>query len=290
MPFHKVSPYFQMTKPTISCMVAFTVLPTLFMSSEVIPSGALVFWTLLGTYLASSSAAIFNHLVDSDLDKSMERTKRRPIPSGKVSQGPAVSLAVGLGVVSFFLLWHEVNLLTALVSLFANFFYVVIYTIWLKPRTHQNIVIGGVAGAVGPLIGCAAVTGAISWEAWVLFLIICLWTPPHFWALALKYKDDYSVANIPMLPVVKGERATRSQILAYTLILIPVSVSLAVVGGAGLGYLIVSAVASCYFAWLAFKLFRLKAVQHAMPVFFFSLAYVFIIFGALTIEQLVLKL
>ena len=281
----KLQSYFQMTKPTISLLVMFTALPTMFMTSRGLPDLGLMFAILFGTYLASSSSAIFNHVLDSDIDATMTRTRKRPMVQGAVNPEWAIVLAVTLGAASFCLLTLAANPLTAWVALLANWFYVVVYTLWLKRRTPQNIVIGGAAGAVGPLIGWAGMTGSIGWEAWVLFLVIFLWTPPHFWALAIKYKDDYSAANIPMLPSVKGLETTRRQIFLYTLLLIPTTLSLFWFGGAHIGYLVASLGCSLYFSYLAFRLLRSRKLEHAMPVFLFSLVYIFAIFGVLAIEE-----
>ncbi len=278
--------YYQMMKPTISMLVVVTVIPTLFMAQSRLPGFGVAMAALIGTYLASGSAAMFNHLVDSDIDAHMKRTRSRPIPSGKVSASKAAALAATLGIVSFMILFYGTTPLAAWIALAANVFYVVIYTIYLKRRTVQNIVIGGAAGAVGPLIGWAAVTGTLAWPAWVLFAVIFLWTPPHFWALAIKYKDDYAKANIPMLPAVKGLPVTRRQIFAYTLTLIPVVVSLSVFGAAGWFYGIVASALTLYFVWLAFVLMRTEENQRAMPLFYYSCFYLFGVFGALTIDRL----
>ncbi len=270
-------------------LVVLTVLPGLFMSAPALPSWQLVVIALLGTYLASASASVFNHVIDSDVDGDMVRTKRRPIPSGAIPEPIAVGFGSILGLISFVLLYLGANPLTAWIALAANFFYVVVYTLWLKRRTTQNIVIGGAAGAVGPLIGWAAVTGGLSWQAWMLFAIIFMWTPPHFWALAIKYRDDYSRVNIPMLPSVKGVATTRRQIFAYTVLLIPICASLFIYGDAGAAYFIVSMVSSGYFCYLALRLLRKKDDEYAMPVFYFSLFYVFLIFGVLAIEQFIAR-
>ena len=280
----------QLTKPTISLLVVFTAWPALLMGAEQMPSFLTFFMSSFGIFLASGSAAVLNHVADSDIDGGMTRTQRRPLPSGRTTPAQCFIFSGILGLLSFFLLFAYCGPLAAWLSVGANFFYVVIYTLILKRRTSQNIVIGGAAGAVGPLIGWAAVTGTLSWEAWAMFTIIFLWTPPHFWALALKYKDDYGRVNIPMLPNVRGESHTRLQILLYSLSLIPVVLSLYIWGDAGVLYLSLSISATLYFCWLAFRLWRKKSVDYAMPVFFFSLAYVFIVFGALVIDQSLARL
>ncbi len=279
--------YFQMTKPTISLLVVVTVIPALFMTQEAFPSLSVSFIALLGTFLASGSAAIFNHLVDQDIDQHMKRTRARPIPSGRVSSIKAGLLAVAMGIASFALLYQYASPLAAWLGVAANFFYVVIYTMYLKRRTVQNIVLGGAAGCVGPLIGWAATTGTLEWPAWVLFGIIFLWTPPHFWSLAIKYKDDYARANIPMLPTVKGLEVTRQQIFYYTLALIPTVFSLWAFGAAGVIYGVLAGALTLYFVWLAYKLYKTKENQRAMPLFFYSCFYLFGVFGALTLDRIV---
>lgn len=278
-----------MTKPSISLLVVFTVLPTLFMAqSETGNLNYLVaFISLFGTYLASSSSGIFNHLIDWQIDAAMARTKKRPIPSGRVNRLVAFFLAVVLGVSSYLMLYAYTTPLAANIALFANFFYVVIYTLILKPRTPQNIVIGGAAGSVGPLIGWAAVTGTIEWPAWVLFMVIFLWTPPHFWALAIKYKDDYKKANIPMLPSVKGVKTTKNQIFIYTALLIPTVAALLYEQRASYIYGVISLGMTFYFAYLAFKLLNQDSEKKAMGVFYYSLLYIFGVFGSLTIDRVI---
>jgi len=279
-------PYFQMMKPTISLLVVITVIPSLIMAAEGMPDMGLALLTLVATFLASGSAGMFNHLVDSDIDDLMNRTKSRPIPIGRVSRSFALWFASLLGGMSFVMLYWGANPLAAWVAVAANFFYVVVYTMYLKRRTVQNIVIGGAAGAVGPLIGWAAVTGELAWPAWVLFLVIFLWTPPHFWALAIKYKDDYALAKIPMLPSVKGVPTTRRQIFWYTLTLIPAVASLVIYGQAGWIYGILSIGLTLLFVWLAYKLLASRRDEQAMPLFYYSCFYLFGVFGALTIDRL----
>ncbi len=278
--------YWHMMKPTISFLVVVTVVPSLIMASGGLPSAGLFLATLGGTFLASGSAGMFNHLVDSDIDSHMVRTKSRPIPAGHVSRPLAFCVASILGALSFWILWVFAHPLAAWVALAANAFYVVIYTMILKRRTVQNIVIGGAAGAVGPLIGSAAASGHIDWTAWALFAIIFLWTPPHFWALAIKYRDDYRMAGIPMLPSVRGVRSTITQIFLYTWTLLPPVAALSVGGQAGWIYGLVAISMTLYFIWMAFKLYRTQDEAKAMPLFLYSCLYLFGIFGALTLDRL----
>ncbi|MBQ47751.1 MAG: protoheme IX farnesyltransferase [Zetaproteobacteria bacterium] len=280
-----LSSYFKMTKPTISLLVVLTVVPSLFISSQGYPSLLVTFVTLFGTYWASSSAAMFNHLVDSDIDASMVRTSGRPIPAGEVNSKQAFVLALLLGIFSFSILYYYTTPLAAYISLGANFFYVVVYTMYLKRRTDQNIVIGGAAGAVGPLIGSAAVSGTISLDAWMLFTIIFLWTPPHFWSLAIKYKDDYANVGVPMLPSVRGVKSARIHILLYSLSLLLPIIGLCIYGQVGWIYSVTSIAATLYFIYLSWVLYDSQSEERVMPVFYFSLVYVFLVFIALTFDQ-----
>ena len=280
--------YFSLTKPTITLLVVVTVLPGILLaSSGSLPKMTLIICSLIGTWLASSSAAVFNHLVDADIDRNMLRTKRRPVASGRVHNLNAMIFGTTLGLASFLVLSVGASLLAAGLAVIANAFYVLFYTMYLKRRTVQNIVIGGAAGAVGPLIGWASVEPTIGWPAIILFLIIFLWTPPHFWALAIKYKDDYAAAGIPMMPVVKGDQETRRQILLYTLSLLPVVASLTVLGDAGWVYLVGAMAFTIYFAWMAWKLFKTADNKLAMPLFHYSCLYLFGVFGALIIDRLI---
>lgn len=279
--------FLQLTKPTISLLVVVTALPSMFLASaegQHKLNFILVFATLFGTWLASASAAVLNHLVDADIDSEMARTRARPVATGRVAPKTAFAFAGFLGVCSFCVLYHVATPLAAYLAVAANFFYVVIYTMYLKRRTVQNIVIGGAAGAAGPLIGWAAVTGQLSWQSWVLFGIICLWTPPHFWALAIKYKRDYAAAKIPMMPVVHGDDVTRRQMFLYTLTLIPAVLVLGVDPNVGWVYLTISGGLTGYFVFLAWRLFRSRDNRFTMPLFYYSCLYLFGVFGALAID------
>jgi protoheme IX farnesyltransferase len=279
--------FWPLTKPTITLLVVVTVVPGLLLASSTIPDPIVALAALIGTYLASASASVFNHLLDADLDQVMHRTRGRPLPSGQVSSEAALIFGGVLGAASLAVLYVFTTPLAAAVAFAANVFYVAVYTLCLKRHTDQNIVIGGAAGAVGPLIGWAAVTGSIGWPAWVLFLVIFLWTPPHFWALAIKYKQDYAAAGVPMMPVSRGDDVTRWQMFLYTLTLIPTVASLTIFGSAGWIYLIPSMAATLYFSWRAWRLWRTADNQHAMPLFHYSCLYLFVIFGALTFDRLV---
>ena len=278
--------YLPLTKPTITLLVVVTIIPALLLAANGLPPLLTSLAALLGTYLASASASVFNHLLDADLDQVMNRTRDRPVPSGQVSPQGAFAFGSALGAASLLVLYNWTTPLATTVAFLANAFYVLGYTLCLKRYTDQNIVIGGAAGAVGPLIGWAAITGTIGWPAWVLFGVIVLWTPPHFWALAIKYKNDYATANIPMLPVTRGDEATRRQIFAYTLTLIPPIIALFYFGAAGTFYLVTSLAATLYFCWKAWQLYQKHDNSGAMPVFHYSCLYLFAIFGSLTIDRL----
>jgi protoheme IX farnesyltransferase len=281
-----------LTKPTISLLVVFTAVPELLSQSAIasyqsLQDGILTsLFTLVGIFLASASSAVFNHVIDADIDLTMQRTRNRPVPSGAVSQKGAIILGTLLGIVSVAILYFGASPLAAVLGLFANIFYAWFYTAVLKRRTDQNIVIGGAAGAIGPLISCAAVSGSLSVGAWLQFLVIFLWTPPHFWALALKYQNDYRLANIPMLPVTRGDEVTRKHILIYTLTLFPVVLLLFIRGDVTIIAGGISLVASAYFTLLAYELWKLKDNTKSMKLFIYSCLYLFIVFGSLTIERL----
>lgn len=278
--------YVPLTKPTISLLVVVTIVPALLLAAQGMPDMTVALAALVGTFLSSASASVFNHLLDSDLDEQMARTRGRPMPAGLVSPAAALLFGSALGILSLLVLYTLTTPLAAHVAFIANAFYVLIYTLCLKRYTDQNIVIGGAAGSVGPLIGWAAVSGDIGWPAWTLFAIIFLWTPPHFWALALKYKKDYAAAGVPMLPVVRGDAATRWHIFAYTLTLFPPIVALSLFGAAGFIYLGIAIAATSWFAWKAWRLYREGNNNQAMPVFHYSCLYLFIVFGGLTVDRL----
>lgn len=246
--------------------------------------------TLFGTWLASASASVFNHLLDHDVDMNMGRTRSRPLPSGRISNRKAFWFATVLAIASWLVLNFMASPVSAWTAVAANVFYVLVYTAFLKRRTVQNIVIGGAAGAVGPLIGWSALTNDLSfgaaWPAWVLFSVIFLWTPPHFWALAIKYKADYAAAQIPMMPVVRGDAVTRWQMLLYTLSLVPVIAALYVGEAAGLVYLIPSMILTLIFVRYAWKLWSTGDNSRAMPLFHYSCFYLFGIFGSLAVDRL----
>lgn len=278
---------YHLTKPTITLLVVITTLPGILLASSSFPDLVVVIGILLGAGFASASAAVFNQTIEAGIDQQMERTNKRSLPTGKVSTMQAVCWGFFLLFLALLFFWGFATPLAAWVALAGHLFYVLVYTMYLKHRTVQNIVIGGAAGAVGPLIGWTAITGSFGWPAWVLFLIIFLWTPPHFWALAIKYKQDYAKVGIPMYPIIYGDHRTRKVILLYTLALLPVVVSLYLAQVAGLIYVLVGVGLTLKFIYDAFVLYRSENNARAMPLFHFSCLYTLGIFGALTIDRLV---
>jgi protoheme IX farnesyltransferase len=239
-----------------------------------------------GLALACGGASALNHVLDRDIDPLMgERTKKRPVASGRVAPSRALEFGLSLSAFSFVLLASTVNVLTAVLALIGNLFYVLVYTRWLKRTTSQNIVIGGAAGAVPPLVGWAAATGHIGVAAWILFAIVFVWTPPHFWALALLIKDNYAAAKVPMLPVVRGDRETARQIVLYSLALVAVTLLPWAWGTAGLLYLACALALGAVFIWLAERLRRDTTPRRAMILFHYSLAYLALLFVAIAVDM-----
>lgn len=284
--------YVALTKPRIIELLLVTTVPTMVVAANRIPGWQLVVWTLIGGTLAAGGANAFNMVIDRDIDAIMERTKNRPLVTGAMTPGAATIFAVSLEVISFAILATYVNFLSAWLAMAATAFYVVIYTIWLKRRSSQNIVIGGAAGAVPVLIGWAAVTNSLSWTPVLLFAIIFIWTPPHFWALAVRYRDDYQAANVPMLPVVASLRKTTLEILVYTVVLWALSMLVGPVAGLGWVYGVAALVAGGLFTWYAAKLWLLaredKAdVAGAMRLFHYSITYLTALFIFMAIDVIV---
>ncbi len=278
-----VRDYYQLTKPTIVMLMLVTALPALLMTGKA-PEPSTGFIALAGTWLAASSASAINHYIDRHVDVVMERTRSRPIPRARVTPARALAFGILLGILSVLLLGLMANWAAAGVALASILFYTLVYTWWLKPRTPQNIVIGGAAGATAPLIVWAALTGELGLAAWLMFAVIFIWTPPHFWALALFRKEDYAKAKIPMMPVVAGEDSTRFQMLVYTLLLIPTSLSLFWVGANGLLYLAGALALNGLFARHAWTVFRRKDVADAKRMFIFSNYYLMILFAMLFLD------
>ena len=281
--------YFELTKPRVVMLIVFTAIVGMFVSVPGWPGlSALVFGTL-GIGLAASSAAVFNHVLDARIDIQMMRTRGRPLPQGKLTEKSALIFASILCVISMIILWSLVNPLTAMLTFCSLIGYAVIYTVWLKRATPQNIVIGGAAGAAPPLLGWVAVTNEIHSGALLLFLIIFVWTPPHFWALAIARKEEYAKVDIPMLPVTHGEAYTRLNILLYTILLVLVTILPYLIGMSGLIYLLAAIVLDARFLMYAIRMFR-EPEEHELPMrmFKFSITYLGLLFGAILIDHYLL--
>jgi heme o synthase len=254
----RLGAYVALTKPRIIELLLVTTVPTMVVAERGLPSLWLMTCTVLGGTFAAGGANAINMYVDRDIDRLMQRTKRRPLVTGAVTPRAALTFAIGLEVVAFVFLWATVNLLSAVLAVAACLFYVFVYTLWLKRSSSRNIVIGGAAGAAPVLIGWSAVTNTIDWPPIVLFAVIFYWTPPHFWALAIRYRDDYAAADVPMLPVVASLHRTATRILGYTVLLWALTVLFSPVAGMGNLYLGSALVLGGVFTLLAVRLLRLS--------------------------------
>jgi protoheme IX farnesyltransferase len=280
--------YLTLTKPRIMSLLLLTGAAGMFVGAQGVPNAGLFAAAMAGLALACGGASALNHVLDRDLDRAMRRTASRPVADGRVSPELALEFGLVLSALSFVLLASVVNVLTASLALVGNLFYVLVYTRWLKRSTPQNIVIGGAAGAVPPLVGFAAATGNLALPALYLFLIVFLWTPPHFWALALLIKRDYEAARIPMLPVVRGDRATARQVLLYTALLVGLTLVPVVTGTFGVVYLAAAALLGGQFLWLALRLWRSTSPARAGALFHYSLAYLALLFAAAAADPMLL--
>ncbi|HYH52900.1 MAG TPA: heme o synthase [Solirubrobacterales bacterium] len=276
-----VRDYLTLTKPKVQSLLLFTTVTTMYVAGD--PSLGLIFLTCLGGALSAGGAGAINHAIDRDIDRTMARTATRPVAAGRISAGAAIAFGIALCAASFLLLSLTVNPLAAVLSFSGFVGYVGIYTLWLKRRTPQNIVIGGAAGAVPPLVAWAAVTGELSGMAFYMFAIVFFWTPPHFWALSLLMKDEYAKAGIPMLPVVRGEAETRRQILLYTVLLYAVTQLPFCAGGLGVAYVIPSILLGAAFIYCALRLLRSGDRRWALRTYLYSLAYLALLFLAMAI-------
>jgi heme o synthase len=286
-PPERVRDYVTLTKPRIMTLLLLTGLCGMFVGARGVPSAGLIVVTMIGLALACGGASALNHVLDRDIDRLMgERTRTRPVAADRIPPSRALEFGLALSAFSFVLLASTVNVLTAALALVGNLFYVLVYTRWLKRATPQNIVIGGAAGAVPPLVGWAAATGNLTLPALWLFLIVFLWTPPHFWALALLIRRDYEAARIPMLPVVRGERETARQILVYAVALVGVTLVPFVWGPLGLAYLTAAVALGGLFIWLALKLWRERTPKRAATLFHYSLLYLALLFVAMALDPL----
>jgi heme o synthase len=288
VPRASVRDYITLTKPRIMSLLLITGLCAMFVGDRGAPAAWLIAVTMSGLALACGGASALNHVIDRDIDKLMgKRTRARPLAADRMPPSRALEFGLALSAFSFVLLASAVNVLTAALALVGNLFYVLVYTRWLKRTTPQNIVIGGAAGAVPPLVGWAAATGNLTLPALWLFLIVFFWTPPHFWALALLIRRDYEAAHIPMLPVVKGERETTRQIVLYALVLVGITATPFVWGPLGLVYLGAAVLLGSAFLVLAFWLRRDTTPRRASLLFHFSLLYLALLFAAMAVDPLV---
>jgi len=279
--------YLALTKPRIIALLLVTTVATMLVADPAGPPIAIVIWTMLGGYLAAGGAGAINHYIDREVDARMARTRQRPLVSGRIEPRHGLLFGIALGVLAFIQLAITVNLLAAALAMAGLLGYVFVYTLWLKPLTPQNIVIGGAAGAVPPLVGWAAATGGLSVDALYPFAIVFFWTPPHFWALSLLIKDDYARTGVPMLPVVRGEDETRRQILIYAVVLLAISL-LPVIGGLfGAIYLAAALLLGAGFCALALRLRAQPTKRAALRLYLYSLAYLALLFTAMAADKVV---
>ena len=282
-----VGGYIALTKPRIIELLLITTVPTMVLADKGWPSWGLVIVTLVGGTLAAGGANAINMVVDRDIDRLMERTKTRPLVTGLITPKGAMIFALSLEIAAFGVLWAGANLLSAVLALSATLFYVFIYTLWLKRTSRQNIVIGGAAGAVPVLVGWAAVQNSLGWEPFLLFMAIFLWTPPHFWALAIRHADDYRAASVPMLPSVASLDETVRHMVGYTVVLAVTTIALGPVASLGVIYLITAVLANLVFIVGAVRLGRAPTSAQSMRLFAYSISYVTLLFVAMAVDVLV---
>ena len=282
-----VGGYISLTKPRIIELLLVTTVPTMVLAEGGWPSTWLVIATVIGGTFAAGGANAINMVIDRDIDPLMERTKNRPLVTGIVKPRGAMIFAISLEILAFGFLWITSNLLAAILAVSATMFYVLIYSLWLKRTSRQNIVIGGAAGAAPVLVGWAAVANGLGWSPWVLFALIFLWTPPHFWALAIKHVDEYRAANVPMLPVVATMSETLRSMVIYTVALVSCSVVLIPVANLGWVYGATAAVAGALFLAGTLKLAKEPTESGAMRLFSFSISYITLLFTAIAVDTLV---
>ena len=283
----RVGGYVALTKPRIIELLLVTTLPTMFVARRGVPSGWLILATLAGGALAAGGANAINMVVDRDIDAVMHRTRNRPLVKGIMTPRAALVFALTLEAVAFAELWALVNLLSAVLAVSATLFYVFVYTLWLKRTSKQNIVIGGAAGAVPVLVGWTAVTDHVAWPPVVLFALIFVWTPSHFWALAVRYRDDYGAAKVPMLPAVASIAEVGRQVLVYSALLVAVSLLFAVVAHMSWIYWAVAAGAGAMYLRYAWQMRREETAASAMRLFKYSITYVTVLFAAMAVDVVV---
>ncbi len=282
---HTLLDFYRLTKPGILRLLVLTAFCTMLVAAKGMPDLSVVIWTVVGTAMVCGSANAFNMVWDRDIDPVMERTKNRPIPRGRIQPLHATIFAGLLGLLAVGLLAYFVNPLAALMGICGHAYYVLVYTMWLKRRTPHNIVIGGGAGAFPALIGWAAVTGGLSVTAWIIFAIVFLWTPPHFWSLAL-YKDvEYHKADVPMMPVVRGKYVTKFQMLLYMMLLLSATTLLAIEGQMGIIYLAASVLLGAGFAYCCIRTAFDSSDRWAKRTFAYSIAYLALLFGAMSVDS-----
>ena len=280
-----VRDYIALTKPRIISLLLVTTVATMVVAAPEGLALSTVLWTMLGGYLAAGGAGAINHYLDRERDARMTRTRARPLVDGRIQPLHGLVFGIALGALAFIQLALTVNMLSALLALSGLLGYVFVYTMWLKPLTPQNIVIGGAAGAVPPLVGWAAATGGLTLDALYPFAIVFLWTPPHFWALSLLIKDDYARTGVPMLPVVRGDEVTRRQIVAYAAVLVAFTLAPVATGLFGAIYLAAALVLGVGFLGLAVGLARLPSRSAALRLYLSSLAYLALLFGAMAVDR-----
>jgi len=283
----RVLAFIALMKLRIVELLLVTTIPTMIVAEGGIPGWWLMTATMVGGTLAAGGSHAFNMYIDRDIDRLMERTKGRPLVTGEISPREGLVFAFAVETAAFFFLWGFVNLLSAVLAVSACLFYVFVYTLWLKRTSTRNIVIGGAAGAVPVLVGWSAVTNELDWPPVVLFAIIFVWTPPHFWALAIRYKDDYQAADVPMLPAVTTLRHTASRIVLYTLALWALTILFGPVADMGVTYYIAAAALGAVFTALAVQVFRRPEPAIAMRLFGWSITYVTLLFGAMAADEIV---
>jgi protoheme IX farnesyltransferase len=282
-----LSSYVRLTKPRIIVLLVITTVPAMVLAEGGMPSAWLMLATVIGGSLAAGGANAMNMYFDRDIDELMARTRARPVPSGRVEPERAAVFGAALGAAGVGMMQLFVNPLAALLTLFAFAFYVIVYTLFLKRTTSMNIVIGGAAGAMPPVIGWAAVTGSLSIEAVLMFAIVTFWTPPHFWALSMNFSKDYARAGVPMLPVVRGPEETRRQIMWHTLAMLASTLLLGVVAEMGAVYFLAAIPLGAAFLYYAAKLWQSPTPKQSMALFKFSIVYLALIFAAILVDTLI---
>lgn len=278
--------YVDLTKPRIIVLLLFTALGGMFLAAQGTPDVLTVVMVLIAGTLASAGANALNQWFDRDIDEAMKRTSKRPVVVGTIPNAHAIAFGVITNIVAFALLSSMVNVLSAVLTLCATLFYVLVYTMALKRTSTQNIVIGGAAGAIPPAVGWVAITGSLDLPAIYLFAIVFFWTPPHFWALSLLLKDDYASANVPMLPVVAGVDVTKKSILLYTILMLALTTMFALTGAVGMVYLVSSVALGALFIYFAWRLIRRAGIEGAKPLYLYSLLYLAVLFLAIIADSI----